>query len=136
MLATSDSGYGVYRALDPALQPYFAGVAHGIYAAWQQATCPNAPPPSSPPPRIFFSWGGCDESFCPTMECMSGLRGKGYEIEAGATATRRRRHASARRSTPHLIPAGAKVHAATYDWLLSAARPRKDDDHVAPTRRK
>jgi hypothetical protein len=137
MLATNDSRYGVYRALDPILQPYFAGVAHGIYAEWQQATCPNAPPPSSSPPRIFFSWGGCDESFCPTMECMSSLRGKGYEIEAASGGDASPTACSCPAvDRPHLLPAGDRVQAATYDWLLSAARPRKADEHDAPARRK
>lgn len=123
MLATNDARYGVYRALDPILQPYFAGVAHGVYAEWQQATCPNAAQGASSPPRIFFSWGGCDDSFCPTMECMSSLRSKGYEIDASSRGDASSDSCSCPASErQHLLSADASVREATYSWLLSNRR--------------
>jgi hypothetical protein len=112
----------IYRALDPILQPYFAGVVHGVYAEWQ-ATCPNAAKASASPPRIFFSWGGCDASFCPTIDCMNALKSKGYAIdpvEQGDTTLADCPCPGGAR--PHLLPAGAETREATYDWLLSNVR--------------
>jgi hypothetical protein len=123
MFGNTFTRYDIYRALDPTLQPYFAGVAHGIYAEWQQATCPNAAKPSASPPRIFFSWGGCDASFCPTIDCMNTLKSNGYAIDPsskGDTTLASCPCPGDRR--PHVLPAGAETREATYDWLLSNAR--------------
>lgn len=123
MLGNNLTRYDIYRALDPILQPYFAGVAHGIYAEWQQATCPNTAKPSVSPPRIFFSWGGCDDSFCPTIDCMNTLKSDGYAIDpsskGGTTLASCPCPGEAR---PHVVPAGAEIRGATYDWLLSNVR--------------
>jgi hypothetical protein len=123
MFGTSYTRYDIYRALDPILQPYFAGVAHAVYAEWQQATCPAAPKPTASPPRIFFSWGGCDASFCPTVDCMNTLKSYGYPIDPSskgdATLTTCPCPGGAR---SHVIPAGAETREATYDWLLTNAR--------------
>lgn len=123
MFATNDARYGVYRALDPILQPYFAGVAHGVYAEWQQASCADAPAPTSRPPAIFFSWGGCDDSFCPTIACMNTLRNKGYAIDAssGGDASPATCPCPAT-DRAHMRQAGANVRKSTYDWLLTNAR--------------
>jgi hypothetical protein len=115
--------YDIYRALDPILQPYFAGVAHGVYAEWQQATCPDAAKPSAAPPRIFFSWGGCDASFCPTVDCMNALKSSGYAIDPSSKGDTTLASCSCPGGTrPHVLPAGAKTREATYDWLLSNVR--------------
>src|SRR5271157_5212393 len=123
MFGNNDTRYDIYRALDPILQPYFAGVAHGVYAEWQQATCPNTAKPSASPPRIFFSWGGCDDSFCPTIDCMNTLKSIGYAIDPSSkgdtTLTSCPCPGGAR---PHVVPAGAETREATYDWLLSNVR--------------
>jgi hypothetical protein len=123
MFGNNYTRYDVYRALDPILQPYFAGVAHGVYAEWQHATCPDAPKPSASPPRIFFSWGGCDESFCPTIECMKTLKSYGYAIDPSSkgdtTLTSCPCPGGAR---PHILPAGVETREATSDWLLSNTR--------------
>jgi hypothetical protein len=123
MFGNNYARYDIYRALDPILQPYFAGVAHGIYAEWQQATCPNAAKPSSSPPRIFFSWGGCDASFCPTLDCMNTLKSNGYAIDPSSkgdtTLTSCPCPGGARN---HMLPAGAKTWEATDDWLLTNVR--------------
>jgi hypothetical protein len=123
MFGNNYARYDVYRALNPILQPYFAGVAHGVYAEWQQATCPDAAKPSASPPRIFFSWGGCDESFCPTIECMNTLKSNGYAIDPSSkgdtTLTSCPCPADPR---PHVLPAGVETREATSDWLLSNVR--------------
>jgi len=123
MFGNNYTRYDIYRALDPILQPYFAGVAHGIYAEWQQASCPDAAKPSASPPRIFFSWGGCDASFCPTIDCMNALKSSGYAIDPSSkgdtTLTSCSCPGGAR---PHVLPAGAETRGATYDWLLSNVR--------------
>jgi hypothetical protein len=123
MFGNTYTRYDLYRALDPILQPYFAGVAHGVYAEWRQATCPNTAKPSASPPRIFFSWGGCDDSFCPTIDCMNTLKSIGYAIDPSskgdATLASCPCPAGAR---PHLVPAGAQTREATYEWLLSNVR--------------
>ena len=123
MLGSEYTRYDIYRALDPILQPYFAGVAHGIYAEWQQATCPNAAKPSASPPHIFFSWGGCDASFCPTMDCMNTLKGNGYAIDPSSKGdTTLTSCPCPGGERPHMLPAGAGTREATYDWLLTNVR--------------
>lgn len=123
MFANSYTRYDIYRALDPTLQPYFAGVAHAVYAEWQQATCPDAAKASASPPRIFFSWGGCDASFCPTMDCMNTLKSRGYTIDPSSKGDTTLAicpcPAGAR---PHVLPAGAQTWEATYDWLRTNVR--------------
>jgi hypothetical protein len=128
MFAHNYSRYAIYRALDPVLQPYFAGVAHAVYAEWQQASCPDAPKPGSAAPRIFFSWGKCDQSFCPTMECMKTLQSHGYAIDpaSGGDATPESCPCPASGRRPHLLGAGAQTREATYDWLLSNAREQAE----------
>ncbi len=123
MFANNFTRYDIYRALDPMLQPYFAGVAHGVYAEWQQATCPDAAKPSVSPPRIFFSWGGCDESFCPTMDCRNTLESRGYTIDPSSKGdTTLGNCLCPGGARPHFRPAGAGTREATYDWLLSNVR--------------
>jgi hypothetical protein len=123
MFGNTFTRYDIYRALDPTLQPYFAGVAHGIYAEWQQATCPNAAKPSASPPRIFFSWGGCDASFCPTIDCMNTLKSNGYAIDPSSKGdTTLTSCPCPGDGHPHVLPAGAATREATYDWLLSNTR--------------
>jgi hypothetical protein len=123
MFGNNFTRYDIYRALDPTLQPYFAGVAHGIYAEWRQATCPNAAKPSASPPRIFFSWGGCDASFCPTIDCMNTLKSNGYAIDPSSKGdTTLMSCPCPGDGRPHVLPAGAETREATYDWLLSNER--------------
>lgn len=123
MFANNFTRYDIYRALDPVLQPYFAGVAHGVYAEWQQASCPDAPKPSASPPRIFFSWGGCDESFCPTIECMITLKSNGYAIDPSSKGdTTLASCPCPGGERPHVLPAGAEIREATTDWLLTNGR--------------
>ena len=124
MFGNNYTRYDIYRALDPVLQPYFAGVAHGVYAEWQQATCPNAAKPSGSPPRIFFSWGGCDASFCPTIDCMNTLKSIGYAIDPSSKGdtTLTSCPCPGGPERPHALPAGEETRGATYDWLLSNVR--------------
>ncbi len=124
MFGNNFTRYDIYRALDPILQPYFAGVAHGVYAEWQQATCPNAAKPSASPPRIFFSWGGCDASFCPTIDCMNTVKSNGYAIDSSSKGdtTLTSCPCPGGPERPHLLPAGEETRGATYDWLLSNVR--------------
>ncbi|MBV9569936.1 MAG: hypothetical protein JO056_01675 [Alphaproteobacteria bacterium] len=123
MFANTYTRFDIYRALDPILQPYFAGVAHAIYAEWRQATCPVAAKPTALAPRIFFSWGGCDASFCPTVDCMKTLRSNGYTIDPSSRGDANM--ASCRcpeGARSHLLPAAAATRKATYDWLLTNVR--------------
>ena len=123
MFGNNYARYDIYRALDPILQPYFAGVAHGIYAEWQQAACPNAAKPSASPPRIFFSWGGCDASFCPTLDCMNTLKSNGYAIDPSSKGdTTLASCPCPGGDRPHMLTAGAGTREATYDWLLTNVR--------------
>ncbi|QGM44894.1 hypothetical protein [Methylocystis heyeri] len=139
MFAHNYTKYGIYRALDPVLQPYFSGVAHGIYAEWQQATCPDVARPTASPPRVFFSWGKCDQSFCATMECKKTLESYGYVIDPASKGDTTLESCpcpgAARR--PHLLGAGAQIHEATFDWLLSNVReqpkPQSSDDAPGPS---
>lgn len=119
-----DTRYLIYRALDPVLQPYLAGVAHGVYAEWQQASCPAVSKAGATPPRMFFSWGGCDESFCPTMDCLSVIASRGYEVDAASRgdAAPEQCECPGAAGRPHLAPASAAIRAATYRWLLSNRR--------------
>ncbi len=124
MFGYSLTRYDIYRALDPILQPYFAGVAHGIYAEWQQATCPDAAKPTASPPRVFFSWGKCDQSFCVTMDCMDTLKSNGYAIdpESKGDTTLESCPCPETGRRPHLLGASTQVWDATYQWLLSNVR--------------
>jgi hypothetical protein len=123
MFGTSYTRYDIYRALDPILQPYFAGVAHAVYAEWQQATCPDAAKPSASPPRIFFSWGGCDASFCPTIDCMNTLKSYGYAVDPSSKGdTTLERCPCPGDARPHVLPAGTETREVTYNWLLTNVR--------------
>jgi hypothetical protein len=124
MFGNNLARYDIYRALDPALQPYFSGVTHAIYAEWQHATCADAPLPTATPPRIYFSWGKCDQSFCPTIECMDTLKSKGYSIDPSSQGDTTLADCPCPEdgSRSHLLPSGRKVSEATYQWLLSNIR--------------
>lgn len=123
MFGNNFARYDVYRALDPILQPYFAGVAYGIHAEWQQATCPSAAKPSASRPRIFFSWGGCDASLCPTIDRMNTLESNGYAIDPSSKGdTTLERCPCPGGVRPRMLPAGPKTWEATYDWPLTNVR--------------
>jgi len=124
MLATIYARLVVYRALDPILQSRFAGVAQGTYVEWQHAGCPDAAKPAASPPRIFFSWGKCDATFCPTTACMNNLRDLGYEIDPASKgeATPDACACPDPPTRPHALLARKGAWDATYEWLLSNKR--------------
>jgi hypothetical protein len=69
-------------ALETELQPFFAGVVCEAHTEWQMSECPAVSAAKRTPlsPRVFFSVGGCDHSFCPQMACYESVKAGGYDV--------------------------------------------------------
>lgn len=80
----------VTLALETELQPFFAGVVCEAYTEWQMSACPSVSPAKRTPlsPRVFFSVGGCDHSFCPQMACYNSVKAGGYDVTIRQENTR------------------------------------------------
>jgi hypothetical protein len=52
------------------------------YTEWQMSACPAVSAAKRTPlsPRVFFSVGGCDHSFCPQMACYESVKAGGYDV--------------------------------------------------------
>lgn len=72
----------VTLALETELQPFFAGVVCEAYTEWQMSACPSVSAAKRTPlsPRVFFSVGGCDHSFCTQMACYDSVKAGGYDV--------------------------------------------------------
>jgi hypothetical protein len=72
----------VTLALEAELQPFFAGVVCEAFTEWQMSACPSvsAAQPTPLSPRLFFSVGGCDHSFCPQMSCYETVKAAGFDV--------------------------------------------------------
>src|SRR5262249_13272707 len=82
MIGAGQCTYPVTLALDTELQPFFAGVVCEAYTEWQMSECPSVSAAADTPlsPRVFFSVGGCDHSFCPQMACYEQTKAAGYDV--------------------------------------------------------
>lgn len=82
MIGAEQCTYPVTLALETELQPFFAGVACVAYTEWQMSACPSVSAAKRTPlsPRVFFSVGGCDHSFCPQMACYESVKAAGYDV--------------------------------------------------------
>jgi hypothetical protein len=82
MIGAGQCTYPVTLALETELQPFFAGVVCEAYTEWQLSACPavSAAKRTAFSPRVFFSVGGCDHSFCPQMACYESVKAGGYDV--------------------------------------------------------
>jgi hypothetical protein len=82
MIGAGQCTYPVTLALETELQPFFAGVVCEAHTEWQMSACPSVSAAKRSPlsPRVFFSVGGCDHSFCPQMACYESVKAGGYDV--------------------------------------------------------
>jgi hypothetical protein len=82
MIGAGQCTYPVTLALETELQPFFAGVVCEAFTEWQMSACPSVSTAKRTPlsPRVFFSVGGCDHSFCPQMACYESVKAGGYDV--------------------------------------------------------